>query len=53
MGTRLRNLRTEYKGKELLDKKKIGGKGRLTDKVINTIQNYYGRLSVRTKVSFM
>ena len=42
MGTRLRNCRTEYEGKELSDKKKIGGKGRLIDKVINTIPNYYG-----------
>ena len=42
LGTRLRNLRIEYKGKVLSDGKKISGKGRLTDKAINTLQNYYG-----------
>ena len=30
------------KGKILSDEKKISGIGRLTDKVINTMQNYYG-----------
>ena len=30
------------KGKILSDGKKISGRGRLTDKVINTMQNYYG-----------
>ena len=34
------------KGKKLSDKKGISGKGRLTDKVINTLQNYYG-MSIR------
>lgn len=46
MGTRLRNLRTMMKGKVLSDGKKLSGKGRLTDKIINTIQNYYG-LAIR------
>ena len=50
MGTKLHKLRTEYKGKELSDKKKIGGKGRLTDKVINTIQNYC-RMAIRQNKS--
>ena len=42
MGTRLRNLRQEKKGVVLSDNKKIMGKGRLTDKAVNTLQNYYG-----------
>ena len=42
LGTRLRTLRTTLKGKILSDGKKISGRGRLTDKVINTMQNYYG-----------
>ena len=45
MGTRLRNLRKELKGKQISDedkKKAIGGTGRLSDKNINLIQNYYG-----------
>ena len=31
------------KGKKLLDGKTVGGKGRLTDKVIDKMQNYYGK----------
>ena len=42
LGTRLRKLRNEKKHKILSDGKKSSGKGRLTDKVINKIQNYYG-----------
>ena len=42
LGTRLRNLRKEKKNDKLSDGKKIGGKGRLTDKMINRMQNYYG-----------
>ena len=34
VGSRLRKLKEKNKG--------IGGKGKLTDKVINTLQNYYG-----------
>eukprot|EP00795_Rhopilema_esculentum_P000086 gene86-9701_t len=49
MGTRLRNLRKSFSGQKLSDGKRIGGKGRLTDKVINTIQNYYG-LAIRQNV---
>ena len=30
------------KGQVLTDGKKIAGRGRLTDKCINTLQNYYG-----------
>ena len=42
MGNRLRNLRQSNQGVILDDKKKIMGRGRLTDKAINTLQNYYG-----------
>ena len=38
LGTRLGTLRTTL----LSDGKKVSGRGRLTDKVINTMQNYYG-----------
>ena len=30
------------KGKKLADGKGVSGKGRLTDKAVNTLQNYYG-----------
>lgn len=39
MGSRLRQ---KNKGTVLADGKKPGGKGRLTDNVINDLQNYYG-----------
>ncbi len=42
LGTRLRNIRKDMKGQVLTDGKKIAGRGRLTDKCINTLQNYYG-----------
>ena len=42
IGTRCRNLRNSLKGTILSDGKRISGKGRLTDKAINTIQNHYG-----------
>ena len=47
MGTRLRNLRKEMKGKLFTDEKNckrkgLGGTGRLSDRNINMIQNYYG-----------
>lgn len=42
MGNRLRTLRQSKKGAVLSDGGKIMGKGRLTDKAINTLQNYYG-----------
>ena len=42
MGTALRNLKLQFKGQKLADGKTIGGAGRLTDKVINSLQNYYG-----------
>ena len=49
MGNRLRSLRKSLTGTKLSDGKGIAGKGRLTDKIINTIQNYYG-LAIRQNV---
>ena len=40
VGARLRALKASYKGKLLVDKNKFNGVGRMTDKVINTLQNY-------------
>ena len=42
LGTAHRNLKTIYRGQKLSDGKTIGGKGRLTDKLIDTLNNYYG-----------
>ena len=42
LGTRLRKLRNNFKGQKLADGKGMSGKGRLTDKIINKMQNYYG-----------
>lgn len=42
MGTRLRDLKKQYKGKKFDDGKGIGGAGRLTDKVVDKMQNHYG-----------
>lgn len=42
MGTRLRKLKISCGKRNLSDGKKIGGKGRLTDKQIDQIQTYYG-----------
>lgn len=42
VGTRLRNLKAKQKG--------IGGKGKLTDKFIDKIQNYYG-IAIRSNVN--
>jgi len=43
VGGRLRKIKTNYKGKKPSDGKGIGrAKGRLTDKVTNTLQNHYG-----------
>lgn len=41
-GTRLRKLKKENKGIKLDDGKGLEGVGRLTDKKIDTLQNYYG-----------
>ena len=42
MGSALRNLKTKYRGQKLSDGKTIGGQKRLTDTLMNSLQNYYG-----------
>ena len=42
MGTALHELKKQHRGQKLSDGKTIGGAGRLTDSVINSLQNYYG-----------
>ena len=42
LGTALRKLKAQYRGQKLSDGKSIGGTGRLTDSLINSLQNYYG-----------
>ena len=42
MGSCLREPEHKRKGEKLSDVKVLGGKGRLTDKIIDKIQNYYG-----------
>ena len=49
MGTRLRRLKTNYKGKKLEDGNGLDGKNRLTESVIDKIQNYYG-MAIRQNV---
>ena len=49
LGTRLRKLRSALKGKVLSDGKSIGGRGRLTDVAINTLQNYFG-MAIRQNI---
>ena len=44
MGTRLRKLKADYRGKKLADGKTLDGKGRLTDVQIDQITTYYGML---------
>ena len=41
VGSRLRNLKKIFKGK-LSDGKPLDGKGRLTEKIVNTLQNAFG-----------
>jgi hypothetical protein len=43
MGSRLRSLKKRLGKTHLSDGKGIGGKGRLTDKVIDNLQVYYGK----------
>ena len=45
-GARLKSLKKAWKGKVLSDGKELTGKGRLTNHVMNTLQNYYG-LAIR------
>lgn len=42
MGSRLRKLKNNFRGKKLSDKKPLSGKGRLTDVLIDQITTYYG-----------
>ena len=50
VGTWFRSIKKDYKKKKLLDGKGIGGgKERLTDKVINTLQNHYG-IAIRQNI---
>eukprot|EP00117_Sycon_ciliatum_P047960 scpid50775/ scgid34206/ len=42
IGTGLRELKKTMKGTKLSDGKALSGKGRLTDKAIDTLQTYYG-----------
>lgn len=42
MVTRLRNLKVKFGGTMLSDRKSIKGRGRLTDRVIDELQSYYG-----------
>ena len=43
MGSRLRELKRKKQGLKLSDGKSVGGKGRLTDKVVDKIQNFFGQ----------
>ena len=47
IGSRLRQLKIDWRGKKLVDGKGIGGKGRLTDAAVNKLQNYFG-IAIRT-----
>ena len=49
MGSALRRLVVEYKGKFLSDSKKISGTGRRTKKVIDELKKYYG-MAIRSNV---
>ena len=48
MGSRLRNYKNCH-GKKLPDGKSVGSKGRLTDKMIDKMQNFYGQ-SIRNTI---
>ena len=49
MGTSLREYKRKGRGKKLDDGKTVGGTNRLTDKVLDKIQNYYGQ-AIRNNV---
>ena len=42
MGTNLRSFKNKSKGRNLADGGGVGGRGRLTDSVIDSFQNYFG-----------
>ena len=46
VGSRLRKFKKAHGSEILADKKKLGGAGRLNEKIINKLQNYY-RLAIR------
>ena len=50
--TRCHKLHVTWKGKKLFNGKSIMGAGRLTDKAINTLQNYYGMVG-RNNVGYL
>ena len=43
MGTRLHTLSINMRGKKLSDGLGVGGQHRLTDKMIDKMQNFYGQ----------
>ena len=43
LGSGLRRYKKDAKGRKLADGKSVGGKGRLRDKCIDKMQNYYGK----------
>ncbi|GFW18405.1 uncharacterized protein TNCV_1184331 [Trichonephila clavipes] len=47
MGTRLRKLKLVYSKKKLSDGKTIGGKGRLTDSLIDKFAHYYEKFGLK------
>ena len=49
VGYRLRTYKSDYKSTLLSDHKKLSGAGRLTNKVLNILQNYYGMV-IRSNV---
>jgi hypothetical protein len=53
MGTRLRQLKKNMRGKKLEDGKTLCGKGRLTDKIIDEFSVYYGNAIRGNKDSLM
>lgn len=50
MGTNLRRLVKDYRGKKLSDGKGLSGRGRLRITRIDAIQNYYGRTIRNNKI---
>lgn len=42
MGSALRTLKDWFQGQKLADSKTLGGQGRLTNELLNSLQNYYG-----------
>ncbi|KAH9374593.1 hypothetical protein HPB48_019820 [Haemaphysalis longicornis] len=49
MGTRLRNTRINWKGKNLADALPLSGKGRLSEKGLDSLEVNYGK-AIREKV---